>query len=91
MFNFKENEIQKGGRSIIMTEQWREDEEYLSYVEDLLETDAVQKLANYTQHVHSTRLEHSLSVSYYSARALFAVWSHRSAAGSILATSDLAS
>jgi hypothetical protein len=25
------------------------------------------------------------------ARALFAVWSHRSAAGSILATSDLAS
>ena len=49
-----------------MTEKWREDEEYMSYVEDLLATDAVKKLANYTQHVHSTRLEHSLSVSYYS-------------------------
>ncbi|ANB94227.1 TPA: HD domain-containing protein [Enterococcus faecium] len=49
-----------------MTEKWREDEEYMSYVEDLLETEAVKKLANYTQHVHSTRLEHSISVSYYS-------------------------
>lgn len=58
--------FKKGGRSIIMTEKWREDEEYMSYVEDLLATDAVKKLANYTQHVHSTRLEHSLSVSYYS-------------------------
>ena len=62
----EENEIQKGGRSIIMTEKWREDEEYMSYVQDLLETEAVKKLANYTQHVHSTRLEHSISVSYYS-------------------------
>ena len=42
-----------------MTEKWREDEEYMSYVQDLLETEAVKKLANYTQHVHSTRLEHS--------------------------------
>lgn len=46
-----------------MTEKWREDEEYMSYVQDLLETEAVKKLANYTQHVHSTRLEHSISVS----------------------------
>ncbi|HCI1019030.1 TPA: hydrolase, partial [Enterococcus faecium] len=30
-----------------MTEKWREDEEYMSYVEDLLETEAVKKLANY--------------------------------------------
>ena len=49
-----------------MTEKWEKDPEYLSYVEDLLATEAVQKLANYTQHVNSTRLEHSLSVSYYS-------------------------
>ncbi|HAR0962773.1 TPA: hydrolase, partial [Enterococcus faecium] len=28
-----------------MTEKWREDEEYMSYVEDLLETEAVKKLA----------------------------------------------
>lgn len=60
------NEIQKGGRSKIMTEKWREDEEYMSYIEDLLETEAVQKLADYIQHVHSTRLEHSISVSYHS-------------------------
>ena len=39
----EENEIQKGGRSIIMTEKWREDEEYMSYVQDLLETEAVKK------------------------------------------------
>ncbi|HAQ1014681.1 hydrolase, partial [Enterococcus faecium] len=26
-----------------MTEKWREDEEYMSYVEDLLETEAVKK------------------------------------------------
>ena len=31
-----------------MTEKWREDEEYMSYVQDLLETEAVKKLANYT-------------------------------------------
>lgn len=49
-----------------MTEKWQEDVEYLSYVEDLLATEEVQKLANYTQHVNSTRLEHCLSVSYYS-------------------------
>ena len=35
-----------------MTEKWREDEEYLSYVEDLLATEEVQKLAEYTQLVY---------------------------------------
>lgn len=49
-----------------MTEKWREDQEYMSYIEDLLATDEVQKLANYTQHMNSTRLEHSISVSYNS-------------------------
>lgn len=49
-----------------MTEKWQNDAEYMSYVQDLLETDAVKKLAQYKQHVNSTRLEHSLSVSYYS-------------------------
>lgn len=38
----------------------------MSYVEDLLETGAVKKLTNYTQHVRPTRLKHSISVSYYS-------------------------
>ena len=46
-----------------MTEKWREDEEYLSYVEDLLAEEV--KIRN-TQHMHSTRLEHSISVSYHS-------------------------
>ncbi|KRM57143.1 HD domain-containing protein [Secundilactobacillus malefermentans] len=45
-------------------EIWRQDSEYVDLISDLLETSAVQKLANYTQHHHSTRLEHSLSVSY---------------------------
>ena len=42
------------------------DAEYMSYVGDLLAQPAVQKLADYTQHHHSTRLDHSLSVSYRS-------------------------
>jgi uncharacterized protein len=50
----------------LMTEKWREDQEYMSYVEDLLEKEEVQRLSNYTQHVHSTRLDHSISVSYNS-------------------------
>lgn len=49
-----------------MTEKWREDQEYMSYVEDLLATEEVQRLGNYKQHMHSTRLDHSISVSYYS-------------------------
>ena len=49
-----------------MTEQWRKDKEYLSYIEDLLETTEVQRLADFVQHYHSTRLDHSISVSYNS-------------------------
>ncbi|MBO1307583.1 HD domain-containing protein [Enterococcus sp. 669A] len=45
---------------------WQDDKEYMSYVEDLLATEEVQKLANYIQHMNSTRLEHSISVSYNS-------------------------
>ncbi|MGO2853619.1 MAG: HD domain-containing protein, partial [Tetragenococcus koreensis] len=45
---------------------WQEDPEYVSYVEDLLETEEVQKLGEFVQHMHSTRLEHSISVSYNS-------------------------
>jgi len=49
-----------------MTDKWQEDSEYMSYVADLLATDAVKKLANFVQHMNSTRLEPSISVSYYS-------------------------
>lgn len=49
-----------------MTEKWQNDSEYMSYVSDLLATEAVQKLAQYTQHMNSNRLDHSISVSYNS-------------------------
>jgi Predicted HD superfamily hydrolase len=49
-----------------MTEAWQKDSEYLSYVGDLLETEEVQKLAAFVQHRHSTRLDHSIQVSYRS-------------------------
>ena len=45
---------------------WRNDTEYMGYVADLLVAPAVQKLANYTQHHFSTRLEHCITVSYVS-------------------------
>ncbi|MCH5463413.1 hydrolase [Lactobacillus sp. LC28-10] len=43
---------------------WRQDSEYVAIVGDLLAKPEVQKLANYTQHHHSNRLDHSISVSY---------------------------
>jgi Predicted HD superfamily hydrolase len=45
---------------------WRDDPEYLALVSDLLAQEPVQRLANYTQHHHSNRLDHSISVSYNS-------------------------
>lgn len=45
---------------------WRQDQEYVALISDLLATPAVQKLAEYTQHHHSNRLDHSISVSYKS-------------------------
>ncbi len=48
--------------------EWRTDKEYVALVEDLLSQPAVQKLANYTQHHHSDRLQHSIAVSYDSYR-----------------------
>lgn len=48
--------------------EWQQDQEYLSYVGELLARPEVQRLANYTQHYFSNRLEHSISVSYDSYR-----------------------
>ena len=45
---------------------WKQDAEYRSLIEDLIERDEVQQLQSITQHRFSTRLEHSLSVSYTS-------------------------
>lgn len=39
---------------------------YLSCVEDLLENSEVKDLDNFSQHIGTSRLQHSLNVSYYS-------------------------
>lgn len=44
--------------------EWKDDRQYVAIVQDLLAQPAVQKLANYTQHHHSNRLQHSIAVSY---------------------------
>ncbi|WP_076635844.1 HD domain-containing protein [Lactiplantibacillus plantarum] len=43
---------------------WQQDSEYVAIVEDLLVQPAVQRLAEFTQHHHSNRLDHSIAVSY---------------------------
>ncbi|KRN42544.1 HDIG domain-containing metalloprotein [Fructilactobacillus fructivorans] len=48
------------------TESWKNDPEYVSIISDLLESPQIQKLGDYTQHHHSTRLKHSIAVSYES-------------------------
>ncbi|SKA06628.1 uncharacterized protein SAMN02745116_02295 [Pilibacter termitis] len=45
---------------------WHSDTEYMHYVGELLETNEVQALGDFVQHYHSTRLEHSINVSYTS-------------------------
>lgn len=52
----------------MLKETWRDDSEYMSYVGELLAKPEVQKLANYTQHHFSTRLQHVITVSYLSYR-----------------------
>lgn len=51
-----------------MKQNWQSDREYMSYVEDLINTEEVQSLGEFTQHHYSTRLDHSISVSYLSYR-----------------------
>lgn len=42
--------------------------EFHSYIDDLLKNETVQKLDRFSQHFHTSRLQHSLNVSYYSFR-----------------------
>lgn len=51
-----------------MSLNWQEDHDYLELVKDLIYTDDVQSLKEYTQHHYSNRLEHSIQVSYKSYR-----------------------
>jgi hypothetical protein len=49
-----------------MTKNWQEDQEYLAYVNDLITHKRVLQLAEFIQHHNTTRLEHSIQVSYLS-------------------------
>lgn len=40
-------------------------EEYLGCISDLLHLDGVQDLKSFTQHMNTSRFQHSLNVSYY--------------------------
>ena len=42
------------------------DQEYMDHVGHLIDTEKVQRLGEITHHYHSTRLEHSINVSYTS-------------------------
>ena len=48
--------------------KWQDDQDYVTLVEDLLETPEVQSLSSYVHHTYTNRLEHSLTVSYRSYR-----------------------
>ena len=41
-------------------------EEYICCVNELLESKNVKELDNYSQHLNTSRLQHSINVSYYS-------------------------
>ncbi|OFI46618.1 HD domain-containing protein [Floricoccus penangensis] len=47
---------------------WEQDEEYLELISDLIDRPEVQKLDEIVHHHHTTRLIHSLNVSYNSYR-----------------------
>ncbi len=38
---------------------------FYGYISDIFENEEIQKLADYTHHIYTTRLQHSLNVSYY--------------------------
>lgn len=55
--------------------------EYMDCVSDIIENEKVQRLDDFEQHCHTSRLQHSLNVSYYSFLICrFLGWDHRSAA-----------
>lgn len=49
-----------------MKRQWYEDNEYVDIVANLLDQPEVMELNNFVHHYYSTRLKHSLDVSYRS-------------------------
>lgn len=47
---------------------WEKDEEYMSYVGELLKRKEIQQLKEYNHHYYNNRLNHSIGVSYKSYR-----------------------
>lgn len=55
--------------------------EYMSCVWDLMDEQKIQKLDEHVQHCNTSRLQHSINVSYYSFLICrFMGWDYRSAA-----------
>lgn len=55
--------------------------EYMECVSDIIHHEKIQKLAEHEQHCHTSRLQHSLNVSYYSFLICKSLgWDYRSAA-----------
>lgn len=55
--------------------------EFMDCVSDIIENEKVQKLDEHEQHFHTSRLQHSLNVAYYSFLVCrFFGWDYRSAA-----------
>lgn len=55
--------------------------EFMDCVGDIVDNEKVQKLDQYEQHCHTSRLQHSLNVAYYSFLVCrFLGWDYRSAA-----------
>lgn len=52
-------------KAILSRKEFSECPEYLSYIGDLLENKDVRRLENFTHHIGTSRLQHSLNVSYY--------------------------
>ncbi len=55
-----------GSRIILDESESKVAEEFRKCVEELLESENVRELDNYSQHLNTSRLQHSINVSYYS-------------------------
>ncbi len=55
-------------KAILSKKELTENEEYISYVRDLLASSEVQRLRECRHHIGTSRFQHSLNVSYYNYR-----------------------
>ena len=52
--------------NVLLTKKESETVEFYECIEDLLQTEEVQKLSLFSQHMNTSRLQHSINVAYYS-------------------------